>query len=122
MADVPAIMRPTQAQITIPHPKCLDFIPFPALRNYLCFNQHKDARHSVDLYLRSMRLVLPPGKTLMIKTERGDVELNPSLRFSRRICVTGAWTRRGGRTFLTCGSFYVRHSEAGVDDLMGCFG
>ncbi|PMB63326.1 hypothetical protein BM221_007265 [Beauveria bassiana] len=77
MADVPAIMRPTQAQITIPHPKCLDFIPFPALRNYLCFNQHKDARHSVDLYLRSMRLVLPPGKTLMIKTERGDVELNP---------------------------------------------
>lgn len=77
MADVPAIMRPTQAQITIPHPKCLDFLPFPALRNYLCLNQHKDARHSVDLYLRSLRLVLPPGKTLMSKAERGSVTLNP---------------------------------------------
>ncbi|TQW00935.1 bZIP transcription factor [Cordyceps javanica] len=77
LTDVPAIMRPTQAQITIPHPKALDFIPFPALRNYLCLNQHKDARHTVDLYLRSMRLVLPPGKNLMTKTERGGVDLNP---------------------------------------------
>ncbi|KAF1732352.1 hypothetical protein CRV24_008545 [Beauveria bassiana] len=76
-ADLPAIMRPTQAQITIPHPKCLDFIPFPALRNYLCLNQHKDAQHSVDLCLRSMWLVLPPGKTLMTKTERDGVELDP---------------------------------------------
>lgn len=76
MADVPAIMRPTQAQITTPHPKCLNFIPFPALRNYLCLNQHKDARRSLDLYFQSMRLVLPPGKTLMTKTERGGVELN----------------------------------------------
>ncbi|KAM3431392.1 hypothetical protein NHJ13734_007311 [Beauveria thailandica] len=77
MADVPAIMRPTPAQITISHPKSLDFIPFPALRNYLCLNQNKDARHSVDLYLRSLRLVLPPGQSLLTKTERGCVELNP---------------------------------------------
>ncbi|EGX96176.1 hypothetical protein CCM_00831 [Cordyceps militaris CM01] len=77
IADVPPIMRPTRSQITIPHPKSLDFIPFPALRNYLCLNQHKDARHSVDLYLRSMRLVLPPGKSLMTKAERGGIELNP---------------------------------------------
>lgn len=77
MADIPAIMRPTQAQITIPHPKCLDFIPFPALRNYLCLNQHKDAQHSVDVCLRSMWLVLPPGKTLMTKTERDGVEMDP---------------------------------------------
>ncbi|KAM3504974.1 hypothetical protein MY11210_008155 [Beauveria gryllotalpidicola] len=77
MGDVPAIMRPTPAQITISHPKCIDFIPFPALRNYLCLNQNKDARHSVDLYLRSLRLVLPPGKSLLTKTERGCVELNP---------------------------------------------
>lgn len=77
MADVPLIMRPTQAQVTIPHPKCLDFLPFPALRNYLCLNQHTDDRHSVDLYLRSMRLNLPPGQSLMTKTDRGSVELNP---------------------------------------------
>ncbi|KAF1729773.1 hypothetical protein CRV24_010315 [Beauveria bassiana] len=77
MADVPAIMRPTPAQMTISHPKSLDFIPFPALRNYLCLNQNKDARHSVDLYLRSLRLVLPPGQSLLTKTERGCVELNP---------------------------------------------
>lgn len=77
MADVPAIMRPTPAQVTISHPKCIDFIPFPALRNYFCLNQNKDSRHSVDLYLRSVRLVLPPGKSLLAKTERGSVEMNP---------------------------------------------
>ncbi|KAM3501668.1 hypothetical protein MY10362_005367 [Beauveria mimosiformis] len=77
MADVPAIMRPTPAQITVSHPKSIDFIPFPALRNYLCLNQNKDARHSVDLYLQSLRLVLPPGQSLLTKTERGCVELNP---------------------------------------------
>ena len=70
-------MRPTQAQITIPHPKCIDFLPFPALRNHLCINQHTDGRHSVDLYLRSFQLNLPPGKSLMSKTERGSFELHP---------------------------------------------
>ncbi|OAA52822.1 bZIP transcription factor [Beauveria brongniartii RCEF 3172] len=82
MADVPAIMRPTPVQITIRHPKSLDFIPFPALRNYLCLNQNKDARHSVDLYLRSLRLVLPPGQSLLAKTERGCVELNPEFEMT----------------------------------------
>lgn len=77
LADVPTIMRPTQAQMTIPHPKCIDFLPFPALRNHLCLNQHIDARHSVDLYLQSLRLNLPPDKGFMSKTERGSVDLHP---------------------------------------------
>lgn len=77
LADVPSIMRPTQAQIAIAHPKCIDFLPFPALRNHLCLHQDTDSRHSVDLYLRSMRLTLPPGKSLMCELEHGYVELHP---------------------------------------------
>ncbi|KAJ4155807.1 hypothetical protein LMH87_001036 [Akanthomyces muscarius] len=74
--DVPAIIRPTNAQITIKHPQYLDLLPFPALRNYLCHNQDNTG-HTADLYMRSLKLTLPPGTSLMLKAERGGVELNP---------------------------------------------
>lgn len=60
------------------HPLCIDYIPWPALRNFLCANQNRDSRHSVALYIRSLRLKWPSEKALFLTDlVYGGVVLNP---------------------------------------------
>src|ERR1700753_2904012 len=87
--DVPAIMRPTEVQETHLHPVCIDFLPWPALRNYLCQDQNQDPRHSVDLYMRSIRLDWPPQKTMLCQGSSGTIELHPD--FEAIVCDAQHW-------------------------------
>jgi hypothetical protein len=88
--DVPEIMRPTEVQDTYLHPVCIDFLPWPALRNYLCQNQNKDSRHCVDLYMRSIKLHWPAQKELLCKGESGAFELHPD--FEATVCDARNWS------------------------------
>ncbi|KID93482.1 bZIP transcription factor, partial [Metarhizium majus ARSEF 297] len=88
--DVPILMRPTEVQNTHLHPVCIDFLPWPALRDYLCQNQNKDSRHSVDLYMRSIQLHWPPEKPLLCTDPGGAVELHPD--FEATVCDAQSWT------------------------------
>ncbi|KAF5121832.1 hypothetical protein E5D57_012302 [Metarhizium anisopliae] len=88
--DVPILMRPTEVQNTHLHPVCIDFLPWPALRDYLCQNQNKDSRHSVDLYIRSIKLHWPLEKPLLCTDSGGAVELHPD--FEATVCDAQSWT------------------------------
>lgn len=62
---MPALVRPSRVQDSILHPVCIDYVPWPRLRDYLCLNQNRDTRHSVDLYMRSIRLRWPREQRLL---------------------------------------------------------
>lgn len=59
------------------HPVSVDFLPWPALRDYICLHQHNDSRHSVDLYIKCMRLNWPKEEELLCRNGTGVVDLNP---------------------------------------------
>ncbi|TWU70913.1 hypothetical protein ED733_000319 [Metarhizium rileyi] len=89
-SDVPVMMRPTAIQNTTLHPVCIDFLPWPALRDYICQNQNKDSRHTVDLYMRSIKLNWPAEKQLLSTVFGSAVELHPD--FEATVCDLGSWT------------------------------
>jgi hypothetical protein len=71
-------LRPTAIQEAHVHPLCIDYIPWPALRDYLCLNQDRDRRHSVALYIRSLRLTWPSERPLFqMDLTNGGVMLDP---------------------------------------------
>lgn len=69
-------MRPTGVQNTIPHPLCIDYMPWPDFRDYLCLHQNQDRRHSVSLYLKSIQLLWPGGHELLSQHSDGYLVLN----------------------------------------------
>ncbi|KAJ3538503.1 hypothetical protein NM208_g5880 [Fusarium decemcellulare] len=77
--DVPLWLLPTEVQKTVPHPVSIDYIPWPKLRDVLCLNQNKDNRHTVKLYLESLRLNWPPGISLLCMDEKRRANFSPDL-------------------------------------------
>lgn len=75
--DVPDLIRPSRIQNSILHPVSIDYMPWPRLRDFLCLNQNRDSRHSVDLYIRSIQLRWPADKQLLCRSPVGDIQLNP---------------------------------------------
>ncbi|KAJ6443957.1 NADPH-dependent 1-acyldihydroxyacetone phosphate reductase [Purpureocillium lavendulum] len=49
LRDVPTWLRPTKVQESCPHPVCIDYIPWPSLRDYLCLHQNQDLRHTTQM-------------------------------------------------------------------------
>ncbi|KAH6685889.1 hypothetical protein F5X68DRAFT_241186 [Plectosphaerella plurivora] len=79
LEGVPEWLRPTAVQEAHVHPLCIDYIPWPALRDYLCLNQDHDRRHSVALYIRSLRLAWPSERPLLqTDLTNGGVILDPA--------------------------------------------
>ncbi|KAH0592391.1 hypothetical protein MHUMG1_09892 [Metarhizium humberi] len=52
--------------------------------------RNKDSRHSVDLYMRSIKLHWPPEKPLLCTDSGGAVELHPD--FEATVCDAQSWT------------------------------
>lgn len=71
-------LRLTKVQRAYVHPICIDYIPWPAMRDYLCLHQYRDTRHSVALYMKSLRLLWPASEPLLLKKTRSEVTLNPN--------------------------------------------
>ncbi|KAM5359699.1 hypothetical protein ACJZ2D_014268 [Fusarium nematophilum] len=77
--DVPLWLLPTEVQKTVPHPVSIDYIPWPKLRDVLCLNQNKDSRHTVKLYLESLRLNWPPESSLVSMDGNRQANFSPDL-------------------------------------------
>ena len=91
--DVPAWLRPTKIQETTPHPVVIDFIPWPGLRDYLCQNQNQDSRHSVALFVSSLRMDWPTDEQVVCKMPGGEMGVNGMLdAVSREL---GNWRLEG---------------------------
>ncbi|KAF5011508.1 hypothetical protein FDECE_2380 [Fusarium decemcellulare] len=76
LEDVPAWLLPTAAQVSNPHPVCIDFLPWPKLREHLCLTQSTGSPHSVQLYWDSVRLCLPPGCEMLGRDDSGKISLS----------------------------------------------
>lgn len=87
--DVPELIKPTKIQDSVLHPVCIDFLPWPALRDYICQNQNTDSRQSVDLYLTCMQLLWPQDKELLCRNADGVVGLHPD--FEATVCDVKCW-------------------------------
>lgn len=74
--DMPPWIYASEIQKSIPHPVCIDFLPWPGLRDYLTTHQNQDIRHSVSLYVRSIRFRWPEDKPFYTTTARGEILLN----------------------------------------------
>ena len=90
------MMRPTEIQMSNLHPVSIDFLPWPDLRDYLCLHQNMDSRHSVDLYIKCVRLNWPKDKDLLCRSASGLMDLNPdfeSIAFdAKNWYLTSPWT------------------------------
>ncbi|KKK25667.1 hypothetical protein P175DRAFT_0511392 [Aspergillus ochraceoroseus IBT 24754] len=99
--DVPTWLYPTEIQKTVPHPVCIDFLPWPGLRDRLIRNiQHiQDPRHSVILYMRSVRFSWPEDQEFVYTSEQG--ELMPTESFEAGIYAYENWqvSREWAATF-----------------------
>ncbi|KAL5333303.1 hypothetical protein BJX70DRAFT_381411 [Aspergillus crustosus] len=73
--DVPPWLYPTEIQKTIPHPVCIDFLPWPGLRDRLIRNsqQIQDTRHSVILYMRTIHFQWPEDQDFIYTSENGEL-------------------------------------------------
>ncbi|KAF4980047.1 hypothetical protein FZEAL_3909 [Fusarium zealandicum] len=89
LRDVPSWLLPTEVQNTYPHPVSIDYIPWPDLRDWLCSNQRMESRHSVKIYLESLRLKWPPGLSLMAFDSSGQVSVSPE--FETTVCDLSNW-------------------------------
>ncbi|KAI9370180.1 hypothetical protein BJX61DRAFT_107607 [Aspergillus egyptiacus] len=89
--DVPTWLYPTEIQKTVPHPVCIDFLPWPGLRDRLIHNvqQIKDPRHSVINYMRSIHFRWPEDQDFIYTTENG--ELMPTQSFETGLYAYENW-------------------------------
>ncbi|KAL4785965.1 hypothetical protein BJX76DRAFT_322671 [Aspergillus varians] len=89
--EVPTWLYPTEIQKTIPHPVCIDFLPWPGLRDRLIHNvqQIQDPRHSVMLYMRSIRFRWPEDQEFIYTSENG--ELMPTQNFETGLYEYDNW-------------------------------
>lgn len=76
MRDVPHWLFPTEAQKHHPHPVCVDYLPWPALRDYLCLSGDTDPRHSIHFYFESLVLRWPSDLPIMAQDDSGQVTLS----------------------------------------------
>ncbi|KAM5361884.1 hypothetical protein ACJZ2D_012829 [Fusarium nematophilum] len=77
LADVPAWLLPTSAQLSGSHPVCIDFLPWPKLREHLCLCQGDGSQvHSIQLYWESVQLVLPPGCGMFGRDDDGKMSIS----------------------------------------------
>lgn len=51
-------------------------MPWPDFRDYLCLHQNQDRRHSVYLYLKSVRLQWPEDEKLLTRCQGRGTALN----------------------------------------------
>lgn len=71
-------MRPTYSQKLNPHAFFYNSIPFPGLREVLCGGQvGKDTRHTLSLYIPSLRFKWPKDKDLIVRDAQGLPGLHP---------------------------------------------
>ncbi|KAM5345072.1 hypothetical protein ACJ41O_010934 [Fusarium nematophilum] len=89
LRDVPAWLLPTEVQNTFPHPVSIDYIPWPDLRDFLCTHQRLKSRHSVKIYLESLRLKWPPGCPMLALDSGGQVSISPE--FEAIACDLRNW-------------------------------
>ncbi|QKX57808.1 uncharacterized protein TRUGW13939_04928 [Talaromyces rugulosus] len=75
--DVPEWVHPTEIQKTVPHPVCVDFIPWPKLRDYIVLHKYTDPRHSVSLFIRSIRVRWPDNRDFYTMSAQGELLLDP---------------------------------------------
>jgi hypothetical protein len=68
---------PTALQRAHPHPVVVDYIPWPALRDYLCLSGNGDARHSINFYFESVEFDWPAGSPLFGQGKEGQIALSP---------------------------------------------
>ncbi|KAL4948530.1 hypothetical protein BDW69DRAFT_91041 [Aspergillus filifer] len=90
-SDVPPWLYPTEIQKTIPHPVCIDFLPWPNLRDKLIHSAqpYQDPRHSVIMYMRSIHFRWPEDQEFIYTTESG--ELMPTEAFERGLYEYENW-------------------------------
>ncbi|KAF5012863.1 hypothetical protein FDECE_1153 [Fusarium decemcellulare] len=89
LSDVPSWLLPTEVQNTYPHQVSIDYIPWPDLRDFLCTHQRIKSRHSVKMYLESLRLKWPPGCPLLAVDNGGQVSVSPE--FEAIACDLNNW-------------------------------
>ncbi|KAL4875400.1 hypothetical protein BJY04DRAFT_164754 [Aspergillus karnatakaensis] len=89
--DVPPWLYPTEIQKTIPHPVCIDFLPWPGLRDRLIrkSQQFQDPRHSVILYMRSVHFQWSEDQEFIYTSENG--ELMPTEAFETGLYQYENW-------------------------------
>ncbi|KAL4939682.1 hypothetical protein BDV06DRAFT_33087 [Aspergillus oleicola] len=90
-SDVPPWLYPTEIQKTIPHPVCIDFLPWPSLRDKLIHSAqpYQDPRHSVIMYMRSIHFRWPEDQEFIYTNEEG--ELMPTEGFERGLYEYENW-------------------------------
>lgn len=74
--DAPVWLLPTEIQNQHPHSVCVDYLPWPSLRDYLCLSGDTDPRHSIHFYFESVVLKWPPGRPIMGQDDTGQVTLS----------------------------------------------
>ncbi|KAL4805665.1 hypothetical protein BDV18DRAFT_152413 [Aspergillus unguis] len=89
--DVPSWLYPTEIQKTVPHPVCIDFLPWPGLRDRLIHkaDQKQDPRHSVIMYMRSIHFRWPEDQEFIFTNENG--ELMPTQSFENGLYAYENW-------------------------------
>lgn len=89
--DVPTWLYPTEIQKTVPHPVCIDFLPWPGLRDRLIHkaDQIQDHRHSVMMYMRSIHFRWPEDQEFIYTSQNG--ELMPTQDFETGLYVYENW-------------------------------
>ncbi|KAL4974621.1 hypothetical protein BDW66DRAFT_139254 [Aspergillus desertorum] len=99
--DVPIWLYPTEIQKTVPHPVCIDFLPWPGLRDRLIHKaqQIQDPRHSVMMYMRSIHFRWPGDQEFIYTHENG--ELMPTPNFEAGLYAYENWqvSREWAATF-----------------------
>ncbi|KAL3472290.1 hypothetical protein BJX99DRAFT_9160 [Aspergillus californicus] len=101
--DVPTWLYPTEIQKTIPHPVCIDFLPWPGLRDRLIHNVKsiQDPRHSVIMYMRSVHFRWTEDQEFIYTSDTG--ELMPTEQFEAGLNTYENWqvSREWQTTFPT---------------------
>ncbi|KAL6851245.1 hypothetical protein ACO1O0_008373 [Amphichorda felina] len=75
LRDVPRWMLPTEMQKTHPHHVCVDYLPWPPLRDYLCVSGEANIQ-SIGIYLQSLVLLWPSDRPVLGQDETGQVVLS----------------------------------------------
>ncbi|KIW01896.1 uncharacterized protein PV09_06739 [Verruconis gallopava] len=74
-AEIPLWARPTMTQTSKPHPVCIDYIPWPPLRDHVLKHSGQDPRHTVNLYVSHVRFRWPKERSFLSRNG-GEVKLS----------------------------------------------
>lgn len=80
--DVPPWLLPTETQKLNPHPVVVDYIPWPALRDYLCVSKDEESQRSLNIYLESMQFNWSSERALFFQDEQGQMSVSPEFELA----------------------------------------